>query len=136
VPGAVVVAGVLAAALYVLTRGGPRRPCGGAPVVTGIALPLTSPSYRWYALLVVAPGGAGRPPGTARRADQALRTGTETGTGGSTPQAVSHGVAAPAVPAGALLRRTAPDAPGRPAADPGIPRGTVPGTPVDTPEEP
>ncbi|WP_443047912.1 glycosyltransferase family 87 protein [Streptomyces sp. H39-S7] len=41
-------------ALYVMRRGDPTRPWSGALLVTGTALLLTSPSYYWYALLVVA----------------------------------------------------------------------------------
>ncbi|WP_063794408.1 hypothetical protein, partial [Kitasatospora sp. MBT63] len=45
---------LLAVALYVLRRGDPHRPWGGALLVTGTALLLAAPNYPWYALLVVA----------------------------------------------------------------------------------
>ncbi|MFJ9697727.1 glycosyltransferase 87 family protein [Kitasatospora sp. NPDC101183] len=46
---------VLAAvAGWVLRRGHPERPWGGALLVTGTALLLVAPSYPWYGLLVVA----------------------------------------------------------------------------------
>ncbi|WP_277440554.1 glycosyltransferase family 87 protein [Streptomyces sp. SPB162] len=41
-------------AVYVMRRGDPTRPWSGALLVTGTALLLTSPSYYWYALLVIA----------------------------------------------------------------------------------
>ncbi|WP_052681602.1 hypothetical protein [Saccharothrix sp. ST-888] len=40
--------------LYVLRRGDPARPWGGALLVTGTALLLVAPAYPWYGLLVVA----------------------------------------------------------------------------------
>jgi hypothetical protein len=52
--GPVAMLSVLAVAVYVLLRGDRRRPCGGALLVSGSALLLTSPSYYWYALIVVA----------------------------------------------------------------------------------
>jgi hypothetical protein len=40
-------------ALYVLWRGDPARPWRGALLLTGTALLLVSPTYPWYALLLV-----------------------------------------------------------------------------------
>ncbi|GAA4880683.1 hypothetical protein [Kitasatospora terrestris] len=48
---ALVLAGVV---LRVLLSGDPRRPWGGALLVTGTALLLVAPAYPWYGLLVVA----------------------------------------------------------------------------------
>ncbi|WP_441248482.1 hypothetical protein [Kitasatospora sp. McL0602] len=45
---------LLGVVLYVLRRGDPRRPWGGALLVTGTALLLVAPAYPWYGLLVVA----------------------------------------------------------------------------------
>ncbi|MCZ4103505.1 hypothetical protein O3W51_46340, partial [Streptomyces sp. H39-C1] len=50
----VAVALIALTALYVMRRGDPDRPWSGALLVTGTALLLTSPSYYWYALLVIA----------------------------------------------------------------------------------
>ncbi|WP_307795392.1 glycosyltransferase 87 family protein [Actinacidiphila acididurans] len=52
--GPAALAAIAVTALYVLLRGDPRRPWHGALIMTGITLLLTSPSYYWYGLLVVA----------------------------------------------------------------------------------
>jgi hypothetical protein len=52
--GPVAVVILLLVVAYVLRRGDPGRPWSGALLVTGAALLLTSPSFSWYALLVVA----------------------------------------------------------------------------------
>jgi hypothetical protein len=104
--GPVAVAAVLATAGYVLLRGDPRRPWSGALVVTGVALLLTSPSYYWYALLVVALVALdGRWEWLAvPLAGLALYTGAEMGATGDTLQTVAYGVAAATVAGGAILR--------------------------------
>jgi hypothetical protein len=106
VAGPVAMAGVAAVALYVMVRGDPRRPWGGALLVTGTALLLTSPSYYWYALLVVALVALdGRWEWLAvPLAGLALYTGGEMGGPGNTLQAAAYGIAAVAVTAGAVLR--------------------------------
>jgi hypothetical protein len=50
-PAAVVV--LAAAGLWVLRRGDPDRPWLGATTMAGVALLVTTPSYPWYALLLV-----------------------------------------------------------------------------------
>lgn len=104
--GAVALAGILATALYVLLRGDPRRPWGGALVLTGTALLLTSPAYYWYALVIVALVALdGRWEWLAvPLAGLALYTGNWIGTHGSALQAFSYGAAAVAVAGGAALR--------------------------------
>ncbi|MFD7612614.1 glycosyltransferase 87 family protein [Streptomyces sp. NPDC059828] len=47
-------AGMLCAVVHVLLRGDPQRPWSGALFVTGTAFLLLTPSYSWYALLLVA----------------------------------------------------------------------------------
>ena len=107
VAGPVALAAILATAVYVLRRGDPLRPWGGALVVTGVALVLTSPSYYWYALLVVALVALdGRWEWLAvPLAGLALYTGAEMGATGDTLQTVAYGVAAATVAGGAIARR-------------------------------
>jgi hypothetical protein len=101
VAGPVALAAILATAVYVLRRGDPLRPWGGALVVTGVALLLTSPSYYWYALLVVALVALdGRWEWLAiPAAGAALYV-------GGVQQSVSYGAAGLVVLGGTLIRRT------------------------------
>lgn len=96
-------------ALYVLRRGDPDRPWSGALLVTGTALLLTSPSYYWYALLVVALVALdGRWEWLAVPvAGTALYIGNAMGAHGSWLQSWSYGTAAVVVLAGAVLRARA-----------------------------
>ncbi|WP_225846050.1 glycosyltransferase 87 family protein [Streptomyces sp. HPF1205] len=105
--GPAAVAAVVATALYVVLRGDPRRPWSGALLVTGVTLLLTSPSYYWYGLLVVALAALdgrwewlGVP-----LAGLALYTGNEMGTRGDTLQTAAYATAAGAVVAGVAWRR-------------------------------
>ncbi|MCZ4119202.1 glycosyltransferase family 87 protein [Streptomyces sp. H39-S7] len=93
-------------ALYVLRRGDPGRPWSGALLVTGTALLLTSPSYYWYALLVVALVALdGRWEWlTVPLAGTVLYIGNSMGAHGTWLQSWSYGTAAVAVLAGAALR--------------------------------
>ncbi|MCJ0872652.1 glycosyltransferase family 87 protein [Streptomyces sp. AP-93] len=50
----VLLAAVAGVSLYVMWRGDPRRPWSGALLVTGWAFVLLTPSYSWYALLLIA----------------------------------------------------------------------------------
>ncbi|MDJ0340875.1 glycosyltransferase family 87 protein [Streptomyces sp. H10-C2] len=114
-------------ALHVLRRGDPGRPWSGALLVTGTALLLTSPSYYWYALLVVALVALdGRWEWLAvPAAGTVLYIGNAMGAHGSWLQSWSYGTAAAVVLAGAALRarraargreRPAPAAPHRTGA--------------------
>ncbi|MEU6850054.1 glycosyltransferase family 87 protein [Actinacidiphila alni] len=109
--GPAAVAGVLAVALYVLRRGDPGRPWRGALTVTGTALLLTSPSYYWYALLIVGLVALdGRWEWLAvPLAGLALYAGDVLGSvpGGNVLQASAYGAAALVVATGALARRRA-----------------------------
>ncbi|MER5641266.1 glycosyltransferase family 87 protein [Kitasatospora sp. NPDC002227] len=94
---------VLAAVvLYVLRRGDPARPWGGALLVTGTALLVVSPAYPWYGLLVVALVALdGRWEWLAvPAAGQVLYL-----TGGQAEQRAAYGVALAAVLAGVAVRR-------------------------------
>ncbi|MFJ4851242.1 glycosyltransferase 87 family protein [Streptomyces sp. NPDC088733] len=90
------------AALYVLRRGDPRRPWSGALLVTGTALLVTSPSYSWYALLVVALVALD---GRWEWLSVAAAGAVLYLAGGPAQQAVCYGTAALAVVAGAFVRR-------------------------------
>ncbi|NEA57163.1 DUF2029 domain-containing protein [Streptomyces sp. SID13666] len=93
-------------ALYVMRRGDPERPWSGALLVTGTALLLTSPSYYWYALLVIALVALdGRWEWLAvPLAGTALYIGNAMGAHGSWLQSWSYGTAAVTVLASAALR--------------------------------
>ncbi|SHM57097.1 glycosyltransferase 87 family protein [Actinacidiphila paucisporea] len=107
--GPVAAALIIATAAYMVRRGDPRRPWSGALVTTGTALLLTSPSYYWYALLVVALvalDGRWEWLGVPL-AGLALYTGNEMGAHGTTLQAAAYGAAAAGVICGAWLRRRA-----------------------------
>ncbi|WP_433893587.1 glycosyltransferase 87 family protein [Streptomyces sp. CA-111067] len=111
---------ILAVAGYVLLRGDRRRPWGGALLVTGSALLLTSPAYYWYALIVVALvalDGRWEWLGVPL-AGLAVYTGSRTELDADTLQTVAYGIAAALVIAGALVR------------------GNRIGSTVDTPPEP
>jgi len=97
---------------YVLRRGDPARPWSGALLVTGGALLLTSPSYSWYALLVVALVALdGRWEWlTVPAAGAALYIGGVLGVTGLDLQSVSYGTAALAVAAGSVVRHRYGDA--------------------------
>lgn len=107
--GPVALLSIVAVALYVLRRGNAQRPWGGALLVTGTTLLLTSPSYPWYALLVVALvalDGRWEWLGVPL-AGLALYTGNVMGAAphGNALQATAYGAAALAVLAGAATRR-------------------------------
>lgn len=107
--GPAAIGGILAIAVHVLRRGDPRRPWSGALLVTGTALLLTSPSYYWYALAVVALVALdGRWEWLAvPLAGLALYTGDVLGAFSprNVLQASAYGAAALVVAAGAWLRR-------------------------------
>ncbi|MFJ5610758.1 glycosyltransferase 87 family protein [Streptomyces sp. NPDC093221] len=107
--GPAAIAAVLAVVVYVLRRGDRNRPWSGALLVTGTALLLTSPSYYWYALSVVALVALdGRWEWLAvPLAGLALYTGNAMGAGahGNVLQATAYGAAALIVVAGAVVRR-------------------------------
>lgn len=105
--GPVAGAAVIATALYVVLRGDRRRPWSGALLVTGVTLLLTSPSYYWYGLLVVALAALdGRWEWLAvPLAGLALYTGNEMGAPGDTVQTAAYAAASGAVVAGAAWRR-------------------------------
>ena len=92
---------LVAVVLWVLRRGDPARPWGGALLVTGTALLLVAPGYPWYALLVVALVALdGRWEWLAvPAAGQVLYL-----AGGSGVQQGAYGVALACVLAGGLLR--------------------------------
>ncbi|MFI9102444.1 glycosyltransferase family 87 protein [Streptomyces fildesensis] len=122
----VAVALIALTALYVMRRGDPDRPWSGALLVTGTALLLTSPSYYWYALLVVALVALdGRWEWLAvPLAGTVLYIGNAIGAHGSWLQSWSYGTAAVTVLAGAALRaRTARRGSGRRA--PALPEQTA-----------
>ncbi|MEV6006458.1 glycosyltransferase family 87 protein [Streptomyces sp. NPDC051976] len=104
--GPVALVSIAAVAVWVLRRGDPLRPWSGALLVTGTALLLSSPSYYWYALLVVALVALdGRWEWLAvPLAGLALYTGGEMGARGDLLQSVAYGAAALAVVAGAAVR--------------------------------
>lgn len=111
--GPVAVALILATAAFTVLRGDPRRPWSGALVTTGTALLLTSPSYCWYALLVVALVALD---GRWERlgvpvAGLTLYTGNEMGAHGTALQAIAYGTAAVGVICGTALRRRARNGP-------------------------
>ncbi|MCZ4125583.1 glycosyltransferase family 87 protein [Streptomyces sp. H39-S7] len=107
-------------ALYVMRRGDPDRPWSSALLITGTTLLLTSPSYYWYALLLVALVALdGRWEWFAvPLAGTVLYIGTAMALPSELLQPWSYGAAAVAVLTGTLLRahrhrnqpeRTAPD---------------------------
>jgi hypothetical protein len=105
--GPVALLSIAAVAVHVLRRGDPLRPWSGALLVTGTALLLSSPSYYWYALLVVGLVALdGRWEWLAvPLAGLALYTGGQIGTRGDTLQTIAYGTAALAVVTGAVVRR-------------------------------
>ncbi|MCM2428683.1 glycosyltransferase 87 family protein [Streptomyces sp. RKAG337] len=102
----VAVALIALTALYVMRRGDPDRPWSGALLVTGTALLLTSPSYYWYALLMIALVALdGRWEWLAvPLAGTVLYIGTAMALPSELLQSWSYGTAAMAVLAGATLR--------------------------------
>ncbi|MDX3077569.1 glycosyltransferase 87 family protein [Streptomyces sp. NPDC088354] len=92
---------VAVTALYVLRRGDPDRPWSGALLVTGTALLVTSPSYSWYALLVVALVALD---GRWEWLSVAAAGAVLYLAGGPAQQAASYGIATLAVVIGAFVR--------------------------------
>lgn len=101
VAGLAAVAVVAFTALYVLRRGDPGRPWSGALLVTGTALLVTSPSYSWYALLVVALVALD---GRWEWLSVAAAGAVLYLAGGPAQQAASYGIASLAVVIGAFVR--------------------------------
>jgi hypothetical protein len=94
--------GMAAVVALVLRRGDPARPWQGALTVTGTAFLLMTPGYSWYALLpaaLVALDGRWEWLGVALAGAAAYLLSPDAGTW-------AYGLAALAVAAGALLRRT------------------------------
>jgi hypothetical protein len=118
--GPVAMLSTVAVAGYVLPRGARRRPWGGAPLVSGSAVPPTSPSYFRYALTVVAPVALdGRRDGLGvPLAGLAVCVGNRSDRDADTLRTAAHGTAAALVIAGARAR------------------GNRIGSTVDTPPEP